>query len=312
MASTILFWISLLIIGFIILVFASQKAIHHATKLAWALGVPPFIIGITLVSIGTDLPEIANSIIASLAGHGDLNVGDSVGSVATQITLVLGFLPFLGGGYKLVTNRFLFINLFTIAALGLGALLAMDGFLSRTDALILIFAWILTTIIFLKTGPKVVEHKEAYALNQKFKHGALAIGSLAVVGIGGIAVVKSVIELAQFTSIPEYYISFFGTSLGTSLPELAVEYTAVKSQSKEIAIGDITGSCLVDATLSISSGPLIAPTVVTAALAVKGAFITMIIVAISISLILSRKKHDNKTGVALLLLYLAIYFFFIY
>ena len=86
-----------MVAGFAVTIIASRSAVGEAQKLAAGTRIPPFVLGITLVAIGTDLPEIANSIVASISGHGDINVGDSVGSAATQSTLVLGLLPFLGG-----------------------------------------------------------------------------------------------------------------------------------------------------------------------------------------------------------------------
>ncbi|KKK42827.1 MAG: Inner membrane protein YrbG, partial [Candidatus Lokiarchaeum sp. GC14_75] len=74
--------------GLVLIIFSSTKAVRHSVILASALGVSPLIIGVTIVSIGTDLPEILNSIISSFLGHGDINVGDSVGSNLTQLTLV--------------------------------------------------------------------------------------------------------------------------------------------------------------------------------------------------------------------------------
>ncbi len=70
--------------GFLVAVLASRYSVEHLTKFAAGTRIPPFIIGITLVSIGTDLPEIANSIVASVTGHGDVNVGDSIGSAVVQ------------------------------------------------------------------------------------------------------------------------------------------------------------------------------------------------------------------------------------
>lgn len=69
----------------------------HLTELDSSSRIPPFVIGITLASIGTDLPEIANSIVASVTGHGDLNVGDAIGSATVQATLVHGLLPMIAG-----------------------------------------------------------------------------------------------------------------------------------------------------------------------------------------------------------------------
>ena len=98
------FPIAAVVIGFPIAVLASRRVVRHASALAAGSRIPSFVIGVSLLAIGTDLPEIANSIIASLADQGDVNVGDSLGSTATQMTLVLGLLPFLGGAIMIKRN----------------------------------------------------------------------------------------------------------------------------------------------------------------------------------------------------------------
>ncbi len=87
----------ILIVGIVFIIFCSVKALKHSVILATALGVSPLIIGVTLVSIGTDIPEIINSITACALGHGDIDVGDSIGSNLTQLTLVFGILPLITG-----------------------------------------------------------------------------------------------------------------------------------------------------------------------------------------------------------------------
>jgi len=79
-----------LIAGIAILAYSSDKAVEHSVNIASRMGVSPLMIDLIIVSLGTDLPEIFNSIISSAIGHGNINVGDSFGSVLTQITLILG------------------------------------------------------------------------------------------------------------------------------------------------------------------------------------------------------------------------------
>ena len=81
-----------MLVGLGLTVVASQRTLDAAQSMARSLGLSPFLVGMTVVALGTDLPEIANSITASATGHGDVNVGDSIGSSVTQITLVLGLL----------------------------------------------------------------------------------------------------------------------------------------------------------------------------------------------------------------------------
>ncbi len=306
-----LVWIVIAIAGVGITFVASRKAVFYASALAHGLSIPPFIIGVTLVSIGTDIPEIANSIIASATGHGDLNVGDSIGSVMTQITLVFGLLPFFTKPFSIDRTRVLMIGSFIILALGLGMFLVWDGFLSRIDASILIFAWAFFTWLSWHYSPNLSEPVMPMPSGQKIWDAFLVLLFLALVGVGAGAFVKALIELSTVIGVPEYLVSFFGASLGTSLPELAVDITALRSGKRDIAVGDIVGSCLVDATLSVGAGPLFSPIFVTAAFAIQGATIAMIFTALAILAVSIRRKHNRWTGIFMLILYGAAYLFFI-
>jgi cation:H+ antiporter len=110
--------------------------------------------------------------------------------------------------------------------------------------------------------------------------------------------------------VPEYILSFFGASVGTSLPELTVEFTALRRGHREIAMGDVLGS-LVDASLSVAVGPLLFPTLVTAGLAIRGTMIAALTMLLVGLLLGYRGQHDRVTGVALLMTYLGAYLFFL-
>ena len=120
-----------LLLGFGGMVVASQRVVGAASDLAVGAQISPFIIGFTLLAIGTDLPEIANSIVSSLADHGDVNVGDSVGSAATQMTLVLGILGIGFGPLTLPNGNIARTGVFTVAALAVLALCISDGRFGR-------------------------------------------------------------------------------------------------------------------------------------------------------------------------------------
>jgi cation:H+ antiporter len=93
--------LALLVLGVVLLAFSAEKAVEHSVNVASALKVSPLMIGLIIVSLGTDFPEITNSVISSAFGHGDINVGDSFGSILAQMTLVLGLLALIGGDSKL-------------------------------------------------------------------------------------------------------------------------------------------------------------------------------------------------------------------
>jgi len=305
---TMAIWFFTAIAGFALAMMASRWAVQQGSMLAQGFFLPPFVIGVTFMAIGTDVPEIANSVMSSLAGHGDLNVGDSVGSVSTQITLILGLLPFAAGKFEVGRNRVALISVLTMIALGIGAYLIADGFLSRTDALVLLLAWAGATALLWRYAPPRSEALMIASVHSKGFHAVLLIFSLLLVGAGAGAAVKALVEISQAFHVPEYMISFFGSSIGTSLPELVVDFTALRKGQRDLALGDVTGSCLVDATLSIAAGPLIAPGAVTAALALRGAIVAAGVVFLASLLLWGRRRHDRWSGLFLLLLYAATYF----
>ena len=301
-------WIFAVVLGLSAAVWSSRLVVGHAKNLAFGLNVPPFLIGMTLVALGTDLPEIANSIVASLSNHGDLNVGDSVGSAVTQMTLVLGLLPFIAGGsFTVARDRVLLPGATIVAALVTTAILLRDGWFSRSDAILLLVMWVVMSLVIWRRAPEAGEPTMPVKSTRKGYHAAMMFVTLGAVGAGATVAVKGMVELAAMLEIPEYFIAFFGTSIGTSLPELVVGGTAIRQRERDLAVGDVFGSSLLDATLSIGAGPLIAPTAVTAALAVAGSMWGAIAITLITAIMFYLQRHNRITGVLLLGLYAAFY-----
>ena len=304
-----------LILGIILLTLSSDKAIEHSVDIASALGISPLMIGLLLVSVGTDLPEIANSITASLMGHGNLNVGDSLGSVMTQITLTLGLVPFVGRVFKVHPKRCMIIGASEILALILAVSIAEKGYISRIDAFFLVASWPIFMLITRSAIDRSIDRKkEAYKKpTKKFKfrkylrHFLIAILGFTGVAVGAYMVIQSAISLSTIFNIPEYILSFFILALGTSLPELVVELTALRRGEIEIAIGDAIGSCIVDATLSIGIGPLLSPIEVSGELVMITGLYALLVSVIVISTLSLRGKLDKKAGALFVALYLLSY-----
>ncbi|MFX0069859.1 MAG: hypothetical protein ACFFAO_02105, partial [Candidatus Hermodarchaeota archaeon] len=125
----------LLIIALIGIVITADIAVKNSAILASSLGISNLVIGISLVSIGTDIPEIFNSIIACSLGHGDIDVGDSVGSDLAQLTLIFGLLPLICGTFKVGRKEFLIIGGCEILSLILIFTVVEKGYFTRLDAL---------------------------------------------------------------------------------------------------------------------------------------------------------------------------------
>lgn len=293
--------------GFVISVMASRRAVSNTAELTAGTSIPPFVVGFTLLALGTDLPEIATSVIASLTGDGDLVVGDAIGSVATQTTLVLGLLPLAGGALVLSKSRVLRIGIATVFALLLGVGLMRDGDVTRLDATILIVAFLVGTVITWGPPPAGTQMELSLEAAKKIRKTLVVLLALAVVGGATTAAVWGLTTLSEVLAVPEYIVAFFLASLGTSLPELVVTTTAMRSQQTELAIGDAMGASFIDSTLAIGIGPLFAPIAVTADLVIPGSLAAAAAVG-TVALVLAvRGRHDRKTGAALLLLYLGFY-----
>src|SRR5919109_3723642 len=266
--------------GLVVAIAASSRAVEYTRALAAGLGAPAFIVGVALVSIGTDLPEIANSIAAHVEGEGDVNVGDSVGSTLTQYTLVLGLFPLVAGALVIDRRQVGVVTALTMGGLMLTSVFVVDGWLARGEGLALVLAWAVFTRIVVRTLPgSVHDDTPEVARRGRAQQAAIVLVSLGFVGFGATVAVRALVRLAELAGVPEFVIAFFGASLGTSAPEIVVDITALMRGAPGIALGDALGSSLVDSTLSIGAGPLVAPADVTPRLALTGTFYTLAAVA---------------------------------
>jgi cation:H+ antiporter len=284
--------------------FASRQAVGTALEIADSMKVSPALVGVTVMAIGTDLPEIANSIVASASGHGDINVGDSMGSAVTQVTLVLGILC-------LATTTITADRNFVISV-GVAALFASvtvwvqvrDGGLSHLDGLVLVLLWAAGTML-LGHGELRARERGGADRRRLTVDVILTIAWLGLVGLCAIGIVQSFLVIAERFGIPEFVGSFVVLSIGTSLPELIVDWTAIRRGASSMAVGDIFGSSFVDATLSIGIGPLIFSSVVSTgtstgvAIAAAGILLATVLVARS-------ARYDRRLGWLLLVLYASV------
>ena len=301
----IVVWVALAATGLALAVFSSARAVDHAARAASGLGIPAFVVGMTLLAVGTDLPEIANSIAASLAGHGDINVGDSIGSSLAQATLVIGLLAFATHGMRVPRINVLLLGSFSAGAVLLGVALMLDGHLDRVDGAILLFTWVLATVVTGERATPETQPELPLPDRRPLAHAGIALLLLGVVGVGATVAVQALVRAAALLALPEYLISFLGLALGTSLPELTVATTAVRRGQVELALGDALGATLADASLSIGSGPLVAPTAVTTVLVVQGGLLSAVGILFATLLLGVAGRHNRVTGVLLVGVYAA-------
>jgi len=299
--------ILVLVLGMGMLAYCSEKAVDHAISLAAAFGVSTIIIGVLVVSIGTDLPEIVNSIISSSMGHGDINVGDSIGSSLAQISLVLGLVGVISGGFPVNREDILELGRSTLMGLLLAILVFRSDYISRVDASILIVGYLLLMVAMRHYLLKNNKEEMPRGAGSIFKHLTMLSVFMAGVGLGSYLLVTSVITISRDLLIPEYIISFFAVAIGTSLPELVVDLAAVRKKEYELAVGDVIGSCIVDSTMSIGIGALLFPVAISGEMAFLSGIWTFVVSLIVFLSLWAARKIDKRMGIFFIALYLASY-----
>jgi len=300
-------WVGLLAVGLAAAILGSNRAVTFASNIAYSFPVSPFIIGAVIVAIGTDLPEIANSFIGALRDQGDFAAGNATGSAITQMTLVLGILPLVGGTIAIGPGRIALPGSLMVGGMLLGAAFGADNQLTRLEGLVLLAFWIVSTVLIYRRTPVAGEPSMvAYGQGLGRSVAGLLV-SLAVVGAGATAAVAAFLEIAERLDAPVFMVSFFAASFGSSLPELVVDVTAVRRGERDLAIGDIFGSSLIDATVVLGIGPMVRTLSVDGSLVVVSGLAGAVIVAALTFALAKRRRLDWITGVLLLLAYLALY-----
>jgi len=293
--------------GLGVAVLGSGRAVAEARALATALGAPPFLVGVALVAVGTDLPEIANSISAHLQGQGDINVGDSIGSVLTQYTLVLAAIPLVAGSFRVSRREVVVVGSLTVPGLVLSAALVADGRLGHLDGLLLVAAWIVLLALAVRILPRQVDEDTPLKERSHLVRIGVIVVALLLVGVGASLAVRSLVRLAELAGVSEFLIAYFGAALATSAPELIVVITAASRGAFGLALGDALGASFVDSSLSIGAGPLIAGAPVTAHAAIPGIAYALLATVAATILLAARGRHDRRSGFVLLALYALAY-----
>ncbi len=238
----------LLFAGLLLLYLGGEALVRGATALAARLGMPPLLIGLTVVAFGTSSPELAVSIDASISGHADIAIGNVVGSNICNVALILGACALL----RPLKVEARVIRLDIPIMIGCSAMLAIllsDGALSRSEGALL-FGLLVAYVYFSIRQARA----EVEPVRQEFR--ALVLGrrlsmlvAIALVGVGlvmlaggGGVFVDAAAELARRVGVSEAVVALTIVAAGTSMPELATSLVASARGQHDIAIGNVVGS----------------------------------------------------------------------
>lgn len=308
--------IGIFVFGLWLLAFSSDKSVDIAARLAATANIPPLLIGIVVLSMGTSLPEISNSVISTLSGHPDMNVGDTYGSALSQITLIMGLSVLLGGAIHEGRRDVMLLGGCAIMAAMLSLFVVESGDISTLDAVFLIISYCILIFISNKytvkeyAAPEGVEAKKFWPWKDRILGAGQLLLFMGGVVAGALLAVNSAVTISEEIGVPSYLVSFFAVAIGTSLPELFVCISAIRKGQGELAVGNILGSNITDTTLALAAGPLLVPGAIPYAGIAIGTGQYMVIASIlAVALFVWRAKLDRKAAIVLIAMYFASYLF---
>ena len=274
--------IVLFVLGLGILYLGADWLIDGASEVASKFGIRPLIIGLTIVALGTSLPEFLLNVFAVAAGEDGLAIGNIIGSNIANIALILGIssvmmpLAFEGSALKKEYPM-------VLAVTGLFYLLSLDGAVTRIDGIILVAGLMAFLVFVIKdasndndataAGTTVVDpepdplfaphsglkkwlHDERTA---PFMRILLIVAGMAALAIGARLMVSSAIAIAEFMQINPVIIGLTIVAIGTSLPELAASLMASAKNESDLSVGNILGSNLLNILFVIGLVAIIKP-----------------------------------------------------
>lgn len=309
----------LFVLGFALLIKGADWLVGGASSVAKRYHVPDIIIGLTIVSFGTSMPELIVNIIASLNDNAEIAVGNVFGSNIANILLILGVAALI---YPLPLQRGTVMSeipFSLMAALLVGFLANASLFdqpqgliISRIDGGILLFFFVLFMLYVFKVSREGSEDEtaESYQEMPMLKAGGLVLLGVAALFLGGKWTVDGATHIATQLGMSQSFIGLTVVAIGTSLPELVTSAIAAKRRNTDIAVGNAVGSNIFNILWILGLSAVIHPLPFN----VLSNFDILMIIFASTLLILSISLEKNRSvgrvsGVIFLLCYVAYILF---
>ena len=294
--------IILLLAGLALVVFGADYLVEGASAIARRAGLSQFVIGLTIVGMGTSAPEMVVSFIGAAQGNADIALGNVVGSNIFNTLLILGITAVLLPIAITRNNRRSDIpmNILTVAVL---VLLGLDGGLSRLDGGILLALFAAYMWYSFRTSSPDAEAPEEKAIGP-WKSVFFSLGGIAALIIGGRFFVNSAVYIARALNVSDKFIAITILAGGTSLPELATCVAAAVKKKGQLALGNIIGSNIFNVLLILGGSALINPLSFADISYVDLGILAASAVALATSCIIGKRNSlDRVDGVLFLLLW---------
>lgn len=304
------------IAGFALLMLGADLLVRGSSNIAKRFHIPEMIIGVTIVALGTSMPELMITISSAQKGATDLIIGNAIGSNLCNLLLILGITAVLRPikmekDVKIVHLPVAYISTLTIFAMGSGLFGSSLGTINSTDGKILIALYF---IYFLY--PILIEIKDIWKTKNKrtSEENIKVIPSLIFIimgaillKLGGDIIVEEASNLAEFFGISQRIIGLTIVAVGTALPELITSIVAVVKKDEGLAVGNLIGSCILNSFLILGVGALITPLAFSMEFVENIILLLISILFIWCSCLIGKKDTITRTKAVILLITYIIY-----
>jgi cation:H+ antiporter len=298
----------LVAIGVVGLYFGGDVLVHHASRLARALGISPMVVGLTVVAFGTSAPELAATLAAAFRGVPELALANVTGSNVANVGLILGSTAIF---YPLVTQwSFLRREIPWMLAVTLLVIpLAYDGRLGRVEGAVLlaILAAFLVTMFRQGGAPGAVAVPiEGVPRGGVARSVLWVVVGIALLAAAAQALVAGATTLALAWGVPERVVGLTLVAVGTSLPELASSLAAALKRETDIILGNVIGSNLFNLLAVLGTAALVHPIVVPTEGLRVDLWVMLAFSLVVVPLLVWRgPRLGRRSGAALLVAYVA-------
>ena len=303
--------ILLIVLGFVLLIKGADFLVDGASSVAKKFHIPEIVIGLTIVSIGTSMPELFVSTTSALQGSADMSIGNIIGSNICNLLLILGLSAVISPVKFQKSTRNIEIPMcfaITVVFMVLANLGKIISFADSIILLVLFVGFIGYTLYVAKKGQAEAEESEQEEQNGSMLKNILLI-VIGIVGLklGGDFTVNNAVVIAQTLGISEKVIGLTILAIGTSLPELVTSVVAAVKGNDDIAIGNIIGSNIFNMLMIIGVTAFITPLAYNVTYNVQ--LIILLFALILLEVFAFTKPKDNMTrsnGIVYVALY-AVY-----
>ena len=295
------------VVAMVVLIKGADFVIDESERIALHYNISHFVIGATLVALGTSLPEMAASMMASSAGKSEMAVGNVIGSNIINIALVLGVVFLMAK--EIMPSRDIFAkdSAWGLFPVMIFIIVSFDGIISRFEGLMFILLMGAYVLFLVNNDDEVNEEVHEKLVKEKFnwsKSLIYLVGGFVLVIVGAHFTIESATGIARSFGVSEWIIGLLLVAFGTSLPELTVSLAAAKKGNSDMIIGNIIGSNVANFTVVLGAAALVSPMTVDVS---KNAFDIVAVLVVSIMLVfLTANKLYNKSAGLVLLIMMAL------